>query len=133
MDYLSRQRASIARRLRQLEKMNAEFGSEVPASESAYSIVDTYDGEGFDSENELIVLSGLVDTALFRIYLELNHSLLGSLFRVRNYIEESVVERILSKKERWNDLIEYFKGKKLHGKALERLKGYLYIQIKEKT
>lgn len=122
MDYFSRQRASIARRLRQLERMNNEQELDFAVSESAYSMIDTYDGEGFDSENELIVFSGLVDTALFRIYLELNHSLLGSLFRVRNYIDQGFVERILPQKQKWDELVEFYKGKKLHSNALEVLK-----------
>jgi hypothetical protein len=125
MDYLSRQRAGISRRLRQLDRINSEVGTDI---ESAYSMVDTYDGEGFDSEEELLVLSGLVDTALFRIYLELNHSLLGSLFRVPNFIDQSAVERILPKREKWDELVEFYKGKKLHEKALNVLKKYVCVK-----
>jgi hypothetical protein len=127
MDYLSRQRASIARRFRQLQRMNSETDTDIPVSESAYSMVDTYEGEGFDSEEELLEMSSLVDTALFRIYLELNHSLLGSLFRVQNYLDQITVERILSTKKKWDALVEFYKGKKLHEKALEVLKTYICL------
>jgi hypothetical protein len=127
MDYLSRQRAGIARRFRQLRRMTSEI-EDIPVSESAYSMVDTYEGEGFDSEEELLELSSLVDTALFRIYLELNHSLLGSLFRVRNYLDQNVVERILSTRKKWDALVEFYKGKKLHEKALEVLQTYIYLR-----
>ena len=95
---------------------------EVQASDTAYSMIETYDGEGFDSDSELRSLSVLVDMALFRIYVELNHSLLGSLFRVRNYLDDKEVELVLSEKQKWNELVEYYKGKKQHEKALDVLK-----------
>ena len=122
MDYLSRQRAGIARRLKQLERMNSEFNNETGESSITYTAVDTYEGEGFDSEFELLELSKVVDTALLYIYVELNHPLLRSLLRVSNYCDEDKAERLLSTKERWEDLIYFYKGKQHHIKALQVLK-----------
>jgi hypothetical protein len=99
MDYLSKQRAGISRRLKQLTRYDEDFGSAVSESAYSQSLVDTYEGEGFDSEAELRALSKLVDTALLRIYVELNHPLLTSLFRVRNNCDPLIVEKMLSKRE----------------------------------
>ena len=134
MDYLSRQRAGLARRLKQLQRLNAEPGTDFAVSESAYSqsMVDTYEGEGFDSESDMLALSILVDTALLRVYVELNHALLGSLFRVRNYCDVALTEKLLQRKERWEDLVEFYRGKQLHNQALNLLKQSIIVDSIEK-
>lgn len=118
MDYFSKQRASISRRLKQLTRYDEDFGSAVSESAYSQSLIDTYEGEGFDSEQELRELAKTVDTALLRIYVELDHPLLGSLFRVRNQCDPVYVEKLLSRREKWIELSEFYRGKRLHEKAL---------------
>lgn len=121
MDYLSKQRASLARRLKVLHHQRLDHYSDA-MTVTSQSVVDTYDGEGFDSEEEVLELSEIVDSALVRVYLELGHPLLQSLFRVRNYCNVETIEALLLSRKKYLDLIEFYRGKRLHSKALDLIK-----------
>ncbi len=66
----------------------------------------------------------LVDTTLFRVYMYATPSLAGSLFRISNFCDPNVVMIRLEESERYNDLIDFLYGKRLHRQALERLQKF---------
>lgn len=63
----------------------------------------------------------LVDTTLFRAHMYATPSLAGSLFRIANFCDPEVVMERLEETGRYNDLIDFLFGKKLHRQALELL------------
>lgn len=77
--------------------------------------------EDVDWEAELLKIARLVDTTLFRAYMLALPSLAGSLFRIDNFCEPEAVQSALYEGERYNDLIDFLHGKKLHRQALEML------------
>lgn len=72
-------------------------------------------------EMELFDVATLIDTTLFRAYMLVSPSLAGSLFRLDNFCEAEVVEDKLYESGRFNELIDFLWGKKLHTEALELL------------
>ncbi|KAJ5263833.1 hypothetical protein N7478_011438 [Penicillium angulare] len=66
----------------------------------------------------------LVDTTLFRAHMYATPSLAGSLFRIANFCDPDVVMERLEETERYNDLIDFLYGKKLHRQALELLQRF---------
>ncbi len=99
LEYLGRQRVALSRRLKRLQNSDQDWGSILSESDCSLSLIDTYKGEGFESELDLKSLSSVVDTALLRTYVYLNHALLGSLLRVPNHCDVSVVKDLLLKHE----------------------------------
>ncbi|KAJ2957409.1 hypothetical protein NQ176_g11245 [Zarea fungicola] len=63
----------------------------------------------------------LIDTTLFRAYMLSQPSLASSLFRIPNFCDPDVVNEKLVEQDRYNELIDFFYGKKLHSKALALL------------
>jgi hypothetical protein len=51
-------------------------------------------------------------------------SLAGSLFRIPNFCDPDVVNEKLLEHNRYNELVDFFYGKKLHSQALELLKKF---------
>jgi hypothetical protein len=78
----------------------------------------------FDREKELVRIAKLVDTTLFKAYMLVRPSLAGSLFRIPNFCDPDVVNEKLLENGRYNDLVDFFYGKKLHRPALELLKRF---------
>lgn len=70
---------------------------------------------------ELLNVAKLVDTTLFRSYMHALPSLAGPLFRLDNFCDPHVVEEKLYESGRYQDLIDFLYGKKLHREALEEL------------
>jgi hypothetical protein len=66
----------------------------------------------------------LVDTTLFRAHMFATPSLAGSLFRIANFCDPEVVMERLEETGRYNDLIDFLYGKKLHRQALELLQRF---------
>ncbi|KAJ5414724.1 hypothetical protein N7509_001351 [Penicillium cosmopolitanum] len=66
----------------------------------------------------------LVDTTLFRAHMYATPSLAGSLFRIANFCDPEVVMERLEETGRYNDLIDFLYGKKLHRQALELLRRF---------
>lgn len=66
----------------------------------------------------------LVDTTLFRAHMYATPSLAGSLFRIANFCDPDVVMERLEGTGRYNDLIDFLYGKKLHRQALELLRRF---------
>ncbi|KAF9026027.1 hypothetical protein BDZ89DRAFT_1135054 [Hymenopellis radicata] len=64
----------------------------------------------------------IIDTMLFKSYLTNRPALVGSLCRVANWCEVSEVEEELRAHKKFGELIDLYKGKKMHEHALELLK-----------
>jgi hypothetical protein len=77
-----------------------------------------------DREKELVRIAKLVDTTLFKAYMLVRPTLAGSLFRIPNFCEPDVVNEKLLENGRYNDLVDFFHGKKLYRPALELLKRF---------
>jgi len=77
-----------------------------------------------DREKKLKETARLVDTTLFRSYMLSRPQLAGSLFRIPNFCDPDVVQEKLEETSRYNELVDFFHGKKLHRPALELLKKY---------
>ncbi|KAG8924938.1 Vacuolar morphogenesis protein 6 [Tulasnella sp. 418] len=71
---------------------------------------------------QLLRYAQVVDTALFKSYLIIRPGLVGSLCRLDNWCEVSEVEEVLRAKKKFTELIDLYKGKKMHDKALLLLK-----------
>ncbi|TEA16593.1 Vam6/Vps39-like protein [Colletotrichum sidae] len=82
------------------------------------------DETGSQLEGELLRTSRMVDTALFRAYMMTSPALAGSLFRLANFCDPDVVNEALLAHNRYNELVDFFCGKKLHSQALELLKRF---------
>ncbi|KAL2155378.1 hypothetical protein VTH82DRAFT_119 [Thermothelomyces myriococcoides] len=65
-----------------------------------------------------------IDTALFRAYMYSRPTLVSSLFRIPNFCDPDVVNERLLEHNRFNELVDFFYGKKLHGQALALLRRF---------
>lgn len=77
-----------------------------------------------DDQGQLLQTAKLVDTTLFRAYMFVSPSFAGPLFRIDNFCDPDVVNERLIEAHRYNDLVDFFYGKKLHRPALELLKKF---------
>ena len=75
-------------------------------------------------EQQLREAARLVDTTLFRAYMLARPSMAGPLFRLPNFCDAGVVNEKLLESGRYNDLIDFFFGKRLHREALELLQRF---------
>lgn len=73
---------------------------------------------------QLIETFTLVDTTLFRGYMFSQPSLIGSLLRIANFCDPDVVREKLLEKNRFNEIVDFFHGKRLHREALEILRRF---------
>ncbi|KAG8694933.1 Vacuolar morphogenesis protein 6 [Ceratobasidium sp. 395] len=72
--------------------------------------------------DQLVRAAQLVDTALFRLYLISRPAFIGPLCRVDNWCEVTEVEEALKGRKKFTELIDLYKGKKMHAKALDLLR-----------
>ncbi|KAI0324590.1 hypothetical protein GY45DRAFT_1331365 [Cubamyces sp. BRFM 1775] len=70
---------------------------------------------------ELVRFAQIVDTALFKSYLLVRPGLLGPLCRV-GWCEVSEVEELLREREKYQEMIYLYNGRKMHDKALSLLR-----------
>lgn len=103
-------------------KQNGQNGSSTNAFESL--LLSPVSDEDRDREQKLKDTAKLVDTTLFRSYMVARPTLAASLFRIPNFCDPDVVNEKLLESGRYNDLIDFFHGKKLHRQALELLKKF---------
>ncbi|CAJ2510666.1 Uu.00g062910.m01.CDS01 [Anthostomella pinea] len=75
-------------------------------------------------EQELRETCTLVDTTLFRGYMFSQPSLAPFLFRLANFCDPVVVNEKLLEHNRYNELVDFFYGKKLHREALTLLRKF---------
>ncbi|KAH6620933.1 hypothetical protein B0J18DRAFT_211147 [Chaetomium sp. MPI-SDFR-AT-0129] len=65
-----------------------------------------------------------VDTTLFRAFMYSRPKLASSLFRIPNFCDPDVVNERLVEHNRFNELVDFFYGKKLHHQALTLLRRF---------
>ncbi|KAF3766243.1 SPX-domain-containing protein [Cryphonectria parasitica EP155] len=103
----------------------AQTGS---SEQALRSLLSTTTGGRDESENELERhlqdTFKMVDTCLFRAYMFSAPTLASSLFRIPNFCDPDVVNEKLLEHNRYNELVDFFYGKKLHRQALELLKKF---------
>lgn len=104
------------------QETNGQNGSSQHAFESLLT-APASDAEK-DREQKLRDTAKLIDTTLFRAYMLARPQLAGSLFRLPNFCDPEVVNEKLLENGRYNDLVDFFHGKKLHRPALELLKRF---------
>ncbi|KAL2014463.1 hypothetical protein VTN00DRAFT_1988 [Thermoascus crustaceus] len=75
----------------------------------------------------------LVDTTLFRAHMYATPTLAGSLFRIANFCDPDVVMEKLEESKRYNELIDFLFGKKMHRAALELLRKFGQAEEKEES
>ena len=101
-----------------------------PSSSSADDPFATFLAGSADPESDqqltetLRTTFSIVDTALFRAYMYSTPALASSLFRIANFCDPKVVNEKLLESHRYNDLVEFFNGKKLHREALTLLRRF---------
>ncbi|PWN28809.1 hypothetical protein BDZ90DRAFT_249986 [Jaminaea rosea] len=76
------------------------------------------------SLQDVTALARVVDTSLFKTFLETKPSLVGPLCRIQNWCEVSEVEEILEAKGKFSELIHLYGGKDMHDRALKLLKKF---------
>ncbi|EON67748.1 hypothetical protein W97_07002 [Coniosporium apollinis CBS 100218] len=89
--------------------------------------------EDIDWQKKLFEVAVMVDTTLFRAYMLASPSLAGSLFRLDNFCDPHVVEEKLYESGRYNELIDFLHGKKLHREALELLEKFGKNEAREEV
>ena len=92
--------------------------------------------KSFDDSRDhekLLETAKLVDTTLFRAYMFVSPSFAGPLFRIDNFCDPDVVNEKLIEAGRYNDLVDFFYGKKLHKQALDLLKRFGEAEDKDEA
>lgn len=74
-----------------------------------------------DLEEQLKRTAKIVDTTLFRAYMFAQPRMAGPLFRLPNFCDANVVREKLLESKRYNDIIDFLYGKRLHKEALDLL------------
>jgi hypothetical protein len=121
--YLAQSRVQVQKYMNTDGTLKIELtkGSTPPFS----NLIELPEGaENIDWQAELLEVAKLVDTTLFRAYMLALPSLAGPLFRLDNFCDPHVVEEKLYDSGRYNDLIDFLYGKKLHREALELLEKF---------
>ena len=98
--------------------LESETGKPTFANLLPQSVLEQND---IDWRQELLSTAKLLDTTLFRAYMLASPSLAGPLFRLDNFCDAEVVQSALYDTQRYNDLIDFLHGKKMHRQALEML------------
>ncbi|KAG0022469.1 Vam6/Vps39-like protein [Entomortierella chlamydospora] len=106
--FLADKRQKIQKSVHTLQQHNDSF---------SYS---RYENEE-EIQEELHVLE-IVDTALLKSYMMTNERLVGSLLRVTNHCNLEETEGLLLKHKKYKELVDFYRGKGQHLKALELLK-----------
>jgi hypothetical protein len=114
--------AETGRIIPQEETKNGQNGTSKASFES-FLLAPASDAEK-DRGKKLRQTASLIDTTLFRSYMLARPQLAGSLFRIPNFCDPDVVNEKLLENGRYNDLVDFFHGKKLHRPALELLKKF---------
>ncbi|KAK3343848.1 hypothetical protein B0T25DRAFT_309336 [Lasiosphaeria hispida] len=93
------------------------------STEEAFQSLLTFSREESEEqlEKELRETFKVVDTTLFRAFMYSRPTLASSLFRIPNFCDPDVVNERLVEHNRFNELVDFFYGKKLHKQALELL------------
>lgn len=85
------------------------------------------------SPEDLTALAQVVDTALFKTFLETKPSLVGPLCRIQNWCEVNEVEELLEARGKHSELINLYGGKGMHDRALKLLRKFADEEEGEKV
>ncbi|KAI9105692.1 vacuolar sorting protein 39 domain 1-domain-containing protein [Phlyctochytrium arcticum] len=107
MNYLGEQR-SVLGHIRQQQELAGLHKTRMAASDDA-------------SADETRYLSEVVDTTLLKVYLRINERLVGPLLRTNNYCDVLESEELLLQQQKYDEVVDLYRGKKLHRKALDFL------------
>ena len=110
--------------LKELIQDKPNNGSQASQREVQALLLKRASASSEEQRAELVATAKLVDTTLFRAYMFASPSLAGPLFRIDNFCDPEVVNEKLIETGRYNDLVDFFYGKKLHRQALELLKRF---------
>ncbi|KAK5661419.1 hypothetical protein OQA88_11319 [Cercophora sp. LCS_1] len=105
-----------------LKPRKTQSGSTEEAFKSL--LTSTKDEGDEELERELQETCKIVDTTLFRSYMYSRPTLASSLFRIPNFCDPEVVNERLKEHSRFNELVDFFYGKRLHKQALELLRRF---------
>lgn len=104
-------------------RLRAEAMDLLPKAEIASMLAKKSYDDSTDHE-QLLEIAKLVDTTLFRAYMFVSPSFAGPLFRIDNFCDPDVVNEKLTEAGRYNDLVDFFYGKRLHKQALDLLRRF---------
>lgn len=107
-----------------LKHKGPQTGSSEEALKSLISTTVGRDESDDELERHLRETFRVVDTCLFRAYMFSAPTLASSLFRIPNFCDPDVVNEKLLEHDRYNELVDFFYGKKLHRQALELLRKF---------
>ena len=105
-----------------LKPRKSQSGSTEEAFKSL--LLSPNDEDDDQLEKELQHTYRIVDTTLFRAYMYSRPTLASSLFRIPNFCDPDVVNESLVEHNRFNELVDFFCGKKLHTQALRLLRKF---------
>ena len=105
-----------------LKQRKAESGSADDAFQSL--LTSTQDESDEKLEEKLRATFTLVDTTMFRVLMLIRPTLASSLFRIPNFCDPDVVNERLLEHNRYNELVDFFYGKKMHRQALQLLERF---------
>ncbi|KAK4122581.1 hypothetical protein N657DRAFT_646285 [Parathielavia appendiculata] len=87
-------------------------------------LLSSLDESDEQMERKLQETYRIVDTSLFRAFMYSRPTLASSLFRIPNFCDPDVVNERLVEHNRFNELVDFFYGKKLHRQALDLLRRF---------
>lgn len=105
-------------------EMNGETDEFTKSVMNVLGISGPDDLDDIDFPTRLRETASLVDTTLFRAHMFATPALAASLFRITNFCDPDVVIQKLDETGRYEDLIHFLFGKKLHRPALEQLRRF---------
>lgn len=105
-------------------KHKKQVDSSEEALKSLLSTTSNRDESDEGLEKQLQQTFKVVDTCLFRAYMFSAPTLASSLFRIPNFCDPDVVNEKLVEADRYNELVDFFFGKRLHRQALELLRKF---------
>lgn len=122
--YLSDRRPKIGAALQAVRITPQNQSHAVPLSETALEDLFSLPNTPLSAltPGQLLRFAQIVDTALYKSYLIIRPTLLGSLCRVPNWCEVTEVEEDLRKRQKFAELRDLYYGKKMHDKALNLLR-----------
>ncbi|KAK3387252.1 hypothetical protein B0H63DRAFT_469626 [Podospora didyma] len=124
--YLAGARARLQRLIDpatgKLKPQKSQSGSTEEAFKTL--LTETKDESDKQLEKDLQATFKVVDTTLFRAFMYSRPTLASSLFRIPNFCDPDVVNERLVEHNRFNELVDFFYGKKLHRQALDLLRKF---------
>ncbi|SPQ27697.1 ba08438f-5090-40a7-97ca-5b2b96337844 [Thermothielavioides terrestris] len=124
--YLAGARARLQRVIDPVTGKLKPRKSQSGSTEEAFKtlLLSSADENDEQLERDLQHTFRIVDTTLFRALMYSRPALASSLFRIPNFCDPDVVNERLVEHNRFNELVDFFYGKKLHRQALSLLRKF---------